>query len=315
MQGNFGDKIKIHTEIKSVFVFSGQGAQAVEMGRDLFDKSSAAKIIFQKADAALGWSVSDLCFNGPEAKLTESKFCQPAIYTMSIACLAAFKEKFSEIKPLAVAGLSLGEFAALYAAEVFTFEDGLRLVARRGELMDEACRKYKGSMASILAGDPLVIAEVCGETGIDIANYNCPGQIVISGASEKVETAVSKLKEKGVKKIIPLKVAGAFHSRLMIEAGEKLGAVLEKIPMKNPSVPAAQNFTGEISCDVGEIRRNLVSQVAGSVQWEKCVKTILGFGADSFIEFGPGNVLTGLMKRISAETKLFNVNSSESLNK
>lgn len=283
------------------------------MGKDLFENSPAAAAIFKEADSVLGWSVSEICFNGPESKLTESKICQPAIYTMSCACLAAFAEKKPEIKSLAAAGLSLGEFAALYSAGVFSFADGLSLVAKRGELMDECCRKAKGGMATILGGDIGVIGQVCVECDIDVANLNCPGQVVISGAEEKVTKAVAVLKEKGFRKVIPLKVAGAYHSRMMKDAGDSLKGVLNATPMKDPLIPVAQNYVGICVNNVCEIRNNLVSQVAGSVKWEDCVKSILAGGADTVIEFGPGNVLTGLVKRINANVATFNVNSIDSL--
>jgi [acyl-carrier-protein] S-malonyltransferase len=283
------------------------------MGKDLYENSPAAAAVFKEADSVLGWSVSEVCFNGPEAKLTESRICQPAIYTMSAACLAAFAEKKPEIRALASAGLSLGEFAALYSAGVFSFSDGLRLVAKRGELMDECCRKAKGGMATILGGDIGIIREICAECDIDVANLNCPGQVVISGAEEKVTKAVSVLKEKGFKKVIPLKVAGAYHSRMMKDAGTSLMGVLEGIPMKDPVIPVAQNYVGCCVSNVCEIRNNLVSQVAGSVQWEDCVKSILAGGADTIIEFGPGNVLTGLVRRINANVATFNINNIDSL--
>jgi [acyl-carrier-protein] S-malonyltransferase len=283
------------------------------MGKDLYENSPAAAAVFKEADSVLGWSVSEVCFNGPESKLTESRICQPAIYTMSAACLAAFAEKKPEIRALASAGLSLGEFAALYSAGVFSFSDGLRLVAKRGELMDECCRKAKGGMATILGGDIGIIREICAECDIDVANLNCPGQVVISGAEEKVTKAVSVLKEKGFKKVIPLKVAGAYHSRMMKDAGTSLMGVLEGIPMKDPVIPVAQNYVGCCVSNVCEIRNNLVSQVAGSVQWEDCVKSILAGGADTIIEFGPGNVLTGLVRRINANVATFNINNIDSL--
>lgn len=284
------------------------------MGKDLFEQSPAASAIFKEADSILGWSVSDVCFNGPDTKLTESRYCQPAIYTMSAACLAAFAEKKPEIKALASAGLSLGEFGALYAAGVFSFADGLRLVARRAEFMDECCRKAKGGMATILGGDLAVIRQICQECDIDVANLNCPGQVVVSGAEENVTKTVAVLKEKGFKKVIPLKVAGAYHSRMMKDAGDALKTVLDAVPMKDPVIPVAQNYVGTCVKNAGEIRGNLVSQVAGSVKWEDCVNAILATGADTVIEFGPGNVLTGLVRRINANVATFNVNSMVSLN-
>ncbi|QSH40247.1 ACP S-malonyltransferase [Lentisphaerota bacterium ZTH] len=299
--------------MKAFFVFSGQGAQTVGMGRDLYESSPAAKRVFDAADAALDWSVTDVCFNGPAEKLTESKYCQPAIYTTSCAALAAFQAKFRDIKPLACAGLSLGEYAALQAGNAFLFENGLKLVARRAELMDAACRATNGGMASVLGGDEAVIKEVCAASDIDVANFNCPGQIVISGDKEKVMAAVKALKERGLRKVIPLKVAGAFHSRLMQEAGEQLMTVLGDTPMQLPAVPVYHNFTAAPAKDDTEMRANLKAQVAGSVRWEECVRNMIALGADTMIEFGPGNVLTGLLRRTDKAIKFFNINSAETL--
>lgn len=299
--------------MNAAFVFSGQGAQSTGMGRDLCESSPAAAAIFKTADETLGWSVSEICFNGPEERLTESRYCQPAIYTVSAACLAAFREKYPEVKASGCGGLSLGEFAALYASGVFDFADGLKLVARRGEFMDEACKESKGGMASVLGGDPEIIREVCNDCDIDVANYNCPGQVVISGEAEKVEKAVASLKEKGLRKVIPLKVAGAYHSRLMKSAGDNLRGLLEEMKFNAPQLPLVQNYTGGAVCEPGEIKRNLVNQVAGSVRWEECLRVLIEQGADTVIEFGPGNVLTGLAKRTDRNLKLYNINSTETL--
>ncbi len=296
-----------------ICVFSGQGAQATGMGHDICKSSSAAAMVFEKADEALGWSISDICFNGPDEKLTESRYCQPAIYTMSAACLAAFYEKYEKIRPLATAGLSLGEFAALCASGVFSFEDGLKLVAKRGELMDAACRETQGAMASVLGGNKDIIQEVCDECDIDVANLNCPGQIVISGEKEKVAKTVKTLKEKGLRRVIPLKVAGAFHSRLMQSAADKFKEIIADVELKTPRIPIAQNFSGKFTKDIEEIRNNLVQQVAGSVLWEDCVKTVASTGARQIIEFGPGTVLTGLIKRTEAHVATYNINNLESI--
>lgn len=299
--------------MKTVFVFSGQGAQQVGMGKDLYGNISSAKAIFDAADKTLGWSVSELCFSGPVERLTESRYCQPAIYTMSCACAAALREKRPDIVPLAVAGLSLGEYAALQNAGVFSFEDGLKVVAKRGELMDDACRRTKGAMASVIGVEADVVREICSACGADVANYNCPGQIVISGTVENVAKAVETFKEKGFRKVIPLKVAGAYHSSLMRDAGDLLAPVLDEVQMKTPQIPVFHNFTGTSTADVCEIRRNLVSQVAGSVRWEESFRELLKTGADTVIELGPGNVLTGLAKRMSEGVRLLNLNSVETL--
>ncbi len=296
--------------MKTAYIFSGQGAQTVGMGKDLYENSPAAKAVFDKADEILGWSVSDVCFNGPAEKLTETKYCQVAIYTTSMACLAYYREKNGgdPDEVVGCAGLSLGEYSALAAAGFFSFEDGLKLLEQRALFMDEACRATTGGMASILAGDPAVIAEVCAECGIDVANLNCPGQIVISGEKEGVAKACAMLKEKGVKRALPLNVAGAFHSRLMASAGEKLRGPLAETPVAVPAIPVAQNFTGKFENDPAVIKENLAGQVAGSVRWEECVRAMIAAGAEQFVEFGPGNVLTGLVKRTDATKQLVNVN-------
>lgn len=298
--------------MKAFFVFSGQGAQTVGMGKDLYDSSPAAKKIFDEADAVLGYKLSDIIFNGPIEKLTESIYCQDAIYTVSCAALAAFREKF-DVKPVACAGLSLGEYGALCCGGAFDFATGAKLLAERGRLMDEACRKTNGAMASVLGGDPAVIADVCKKTDIDVANYNCPGQIVISGEKSKVEAAVAELKAQGLRKVIMLNVAGAFHSRLMREAGEKLAAVLAQAELKLPEIPVYHNFTADTAKSVAELESNLTNQVAGSVRWEDCVRRAAEAGADTVIEFGPGAVLTGLVRRTASEMKLININSAASL--
>lgn len=300
--------------MKAIFAFSGQGAQAVGMGKDLYEASAAAKAIFDQADKILGWQVSEVCFTDTEDRLARSLYCQPAIYTMSCAALEAWREKHPEIQPLYCAGLSLGEYGALYAGGAFSFEDGLKLVARRAVLMDEACARTSGGMASVLGGDAEIIKAVCAECDIDVANYNSPGQIVISGEKSKVQQAVAMLKEKGMRKVIPLNVAGAYHSRLMKEAGTALRQVLGEINICMPKVPVYQNYTGQPAKDLNELIDNLEKQVAGSVRWVECVQNMVHGGADTMIEFGPGNVLTGLLKRTDANVAAMNVNSVESLN-
>ncbi len=299
--------------MKAFFVFSGQGAQAVGMGKDLAAAFPAAKACFDEADQVLGYDQSSLIFEGPAGKLTETRYCQTAIYTMSCAALAAFRSKFPEIKPVGCAGLSLGEYGALYAGGAFSFADGLRLLAKRAELMDEACRATVGGMASVLGGDAAIIREVCAETGIDVANYNSPGQIVVSGEKSKLEAAVAFLKERGMRKVIVLNVAGAFHSRLMATAGEALRPVLAAAPVVLPGTPVWHNATARPAKDVAELKANLAAQVAGSVRWEECVRDMAAAGGNTMIEFGPGNVLTGLCKRTLPEVNALNVNSLETL--
>jgi len=302
---------------EAIYVFSGQGAQAVGMGKDLVEASSSAKVVFERADETLGWSISEICFEGPPEKLTSSKFCQPAIYTMSAACLAAFNERHNnDIKPLAVAGLSLGEFAALCAAGTLDFETGLKLVAKRGELMDKACSETDGAMASVLGAPLETVKTVCAECDVDVANHNCPGQIVVSGEKDRVSDAVKMLKERGIRKVIPLKVAGAFHSRLMKGAAAEFAEVLKDVELKPPAIPVAQNVTGGFVKDPEEIRTNLAKQVSGSVLWEDCVKTMVEKTEPAIaVEFGPGEVLTGLIRRTVSHVATFNINKAENLDK
>ncbi len=295
------------------FVFSGQGAQSVGMGKDLVEESKAAAKVFAEADEVLGWSLSELCFEGPAEKLQESKYCQPAIYTMSCACLAAFNELYPEEKPVAVAGLSLGEYAALQAAGVFSFADGLRLVAKRGELMDKACKETTGAMASVIGGDLRTIEKLCAKAGVDIANYNCPGQTVISGDQDLVKAAIKSLKENGFRRIISLKVAGAFHSKLMATAGKQLAEVLAETKLEAPQIRVVQNVTGKFTHNVEKISKNLVAQVAGSVRWETCVRSMIDDGGTEMVEFGPGTVLLGLLRRTDKAIRVKSINSAETL--
>ena len=299
--------------MKAFFAFSGQGAQAVGMGKDIYDNCAAAKAVFDEADSILGFALSDIIFNGPAEKLTESRYCQTAIYTMSCAALEAFRARFGQVEMVVAGGLSLGEYAALYAAGAYSFGDGLKLLAERAMFMDEACRESRGAMASVLGGDAAAIKEVADECDIDVANFNSPGQIVISGDADKVAAAIESLKARGMRKVIPLTVAGAFHSRLMAKAGERLGGVLATAKIAMPAVPVYQNFTAEPPTSVEELKRNLVNQVAGSVMWYQSVEKVYASGADTMIEFGPGNVLTGLLRRTVAEMNGININSLESL--
>lgn len=300
--------------MKAFFVFSGQGAQFPGMGKDIAENSAAAKSIFEAADNALGYSLSDIIFNGPSEKLTQTIYCQPAIYTMSCAALAAFREKFQDIKPVACAGLSLGEYGALYAAGAFDFVSGLKLLAKRAELMDEACRAAEGAMASVINGDPEIIKDVCGKCGIDVANFNSPGQIVISGEKNGVAAAVDALKAAGIRKVIVLNVAGAFHSRMMKSAGDALLPVLEQTAFTQPACPVYHNFTAAPAVDAAVLRANLAAQVAGSVRWEECVRAMAALGANTMIEFGPGNVLTKLCSRTLPDVKTFNIGSFDEIN-
>lgn len=300
--------------MKAAFIFSGQGAQSVGMGRDIFEKSPAGRRIYETADEVLNWKVSEICFEGPAEKLTESRYCQVAIFVTSMACLAAFNEATgNKVVPVGTAGLSLGEYSALCCSGFFRFEDALRLVAKRAELMDEATRTTKGTMAAIIttgAGPEEEIARICAENGIGVANYNSPFQVVISGNVEGVSAASAALKGvAGVRKVMPLTVAGAYHSPLMAEAGNKLIPYMDEVPTGEIHFPIAQNYTGSITENASDVKGNLIKQVAGSVRWVECVNALSALGADSFIEFGPGSVLTGLVKKIDSTKTVYNVSN------
>jgi [acyl-carrier-protein] S-malonyltransferase len=298
--------------MKIGLMFAGQGAQAVGMGKDLYGASSAAREVFRRADEILGWSVSGCCFEGPVEELTLSRNCQPAIYTMSTACLAALGERMP-LEPLACGGLSLGEFAALQAAGVLPLEDGLRLVAERGALMGRACKEHVGAMAAVLNAEAATVEDICGQAGIDVANYNCPGQVVISGESTGVEEAIGKLRQAGVSRIVPLQVDGAFHSRLMASAAAAFAPLLDGLELSPPRCMVVQNFPGEAVSDPARIKANLAAQITGSVRWEQCVRTMLDAGVEALVELGPGKALSGFIKRIDRRFPVYNVGDVDSL--
>ena len=293
-------------------MFAGQGAQAVGMGQDLWEQSPAARALFERADAVLGRSISGLCFAGPAAALTASVNCQPAIFTMSMACLAALRE-CTALEPIVCGGLSLGEWAAVTCAGVLDFDDALRLVAERGRLMDEACRATAGSMAAVIGADAALVEGICRQHGVDVANYNCPGQIVISGGGAEVKAAVAALALAGVSRVVLLEVAGAYHSRLMNAAAAAFAARLAPVPFRAPVCPVAQNVPGALVTAAAAIRGHLCAQVNGSVRWEACARAMLAAGADVLIEVGPGKVLAGFMRRIDRAVPVCSVGSCAEL--
>ncbi len=278
------------------FMFAGQGAQTPGMGAAIAHDNVSARRIFELADAILGYSLSDICFNGTMEQLTPCAVCQPAIFTVSMAARAAYLSEHEGVEPTICAGLSLGEFSAACTAGVFDFENGLKLVAERGRLMDECCRKFPGGMAAVLGGKVEDIEEACRQADIDVANYNCPGQIVISGEKEALDKACGLLDGKVIR-VVRLSVAGAYHSRLMKPAADAFAEVLERSSLAEPHVLFAQNVSGGIVSDVSEIRCNLQRQVASSVRWEQCARIMMEH-SQRLLEFGPGNVLSGFMKRI-----------------
>jgi len=297
--------------VNFAFIFPGQGAQYVGMGRDLYEQYPPAKVVYEKANKILGFDVSKICFEGPEEELTRTDICQPAILITSIAALRSLESILaSVISPAAVLGLSLGEYTALVYAGSLTFEDGVYLVRKRGEFMEEASRKNPGTMASIIGLSLRETQGVCEETGAQIANLNCPGQIVISGAKEKVEAATALARQKGAKRTIPLDVSGAFHSNLMEPAANKLKMEIDKIDIVAPKLRVISNVTAKDETTPEEIKDNLVSQVKSPVLWEDSIRSLASSGIKRFIEVGPGKVLAGLLRRIDSTLECFNAETA-----
>lgn len=293
------------------FMFSGQGAQFVGMGKELHEHDTAARAVFNLADETLQTSLSGLCFNGPEDVLTDTANCQPAIYTTSIACLEALKNR-AKFNAVICGGLSLGEFAALHAAGACDFQTGLNLLKERGRLMARACAETNGGMAAVLNAQPELVSNICSQSGIDVANFNCPGQIVISGPLKELKVAIHQLQQAGVAKIIELQVAGAFHSRCMQSAADDFGTVLDVADINAPrNCQLVQNVTGEPENDPVTIKKNLKAQVTGSVRWEHCVRSMMAAGVDALIELGPGKVLTGFIRRIDRRFPVLTVGTLE----
>jgi len=289
-------------------LFSGQGAQKVGMGQSMAEGSPLAKSLYEKADAVLGWSLSDVSFNGPEETLTLTKVCQPALYVHGYVGFSLLKEAGKLPGLSLAAGLSLGELTALAAAEAFSFEDGLRVVAERGRLMQEACDASDGAMASMIGGDRASVEALCAEHDVDMANLNSPGQIVISGASAKVAQAVDAAKAAGTfKMVVPLKVAGAYHSRLMEPARIEFEKFLAGVEIKAPKLTVLSNTTGKAVSTPDDIRTALARQVVSSVLWEDCVREAAALGITEFYECGPGAVLTGLARRIDRNLKVTSI--------
>jgi [acyl-carrier-protein] S-malonyltransferase len=298
---------------KTALLFAGQGAQAVGMGKDLAEKFPSAKVWFDRANAALGYDLASICFNGPEAELTKTKNAQPGIFLVSWVAFQLLKEHAPSLKFDATAGLSLGEFTALTAASVMSFEDGLRVVRQRGRFMQEACEVTHGGMAAVIGLDEAPTREVCAEAGVVLANLNCPGQLVISGETDKIARAVELAKVRGAKRAIALPVAGAYHSPLMAGAQPKLQAELAKVKLSPPVVPVISNVTGQPHGGAAEISTRLVEQVTSSVLWEKSMRYLLAQGFPRFIELGPGTALSGFMKRIDKNAQMLNVADVASL--
>lgn len=282
------------------FVFPGQGAQFVGMGKDMYDNNPVAREMFEKANEILGFRITDLMFNGTDEDLRQTKVTQPAIFLHSVILAKTLE---NEIKPDMAAGHSLGEFSALVAAGALSFEDGLRLVSARAQAMQKACELKPSTMAAIIALPDEKVDEICSSVdGVVVcANYNCPGQIVISGEIEAVNEACEKAKAAGAKRALPLKVGGAFHSPCMEPARAELAAAIEATPVHTPICPVYQNVDAKPHTDPAEIKANLVAQLTAPVRWTKTIENMVADGATEFIEIGPGKVLQGLISKINKE--------------
>jgi [acyl-carrier-protein] S-malonyltransferase len=297
---------------KIALLFAGQGAQVVGMGRDLGDEYPVAANLLRQANEILGRDLLNIMLNGPIEELTKTSNCQPALFVHGIACLSVLRELAGDFFVGGAAGLSLGELTAHAAAGTFDFASGLKLVQKRGELMDEACAATNGAMAAMIGADENVVRKLAADQDVDVANINAPGQIVISGERAKVEAAVGVAKEHGIRRATMLNVAGAYHSRLMETAYQKLGDALASVPIQPPEFPVISNVTGAEVKTPDEIRRTLQDQVTSTVRWVDCMERLVDLGCDLFVELGPGGVLAGLLKRTRKDVEIVSVGDAES---
>ncbi len=296
-------------------LFSGQGAQQVGMGKTLCEEYPAAANIYDHANDVLGWDIKLISFGGDDWELTETKVCQPALFVHGMAVASVLREKGLLDNAKVALGLSLGEITALTAAGVFDFGTGLRVVAERGCLMQHACEVTTGGMASVIGVGREDVQKLCDDFDIDMANLNCPGQIVISGEKAKVEAAIAGGRQRGFKRVIPLKVAGAYHSRLMEPAREAFAEYLQQVAFHPPHVTVLSNTTGQAVRNADEIREALVRQVVSPVLWEDCLRNAAGMGVDRFFECGPGAVLSGLARRTDPAITVTPVAEAEDIEK
>ncbi|WP_282638592.1 ACP S-malonyltransferase [Sphingobacterium thalpophilum] len=288
--------------MKTAYVFPGQGAQFVGMGQDLYNLNEETKALFEKANDILGFRITDIMFSGTDEELKQTKVTQPAIFLHSVILAKALGDSF---QPDMVAGHSLGEFSALVAAGALSFEDGLKLVAQRANAMQKACELQPSTMAAILGLEDAIVEDICAQVGevVVAANYNCPGQLVISGSIEGVDQACALLTEAGAKRALKLNVGGAFHSPLMESAKVELQAAIEAVDILSPRCPIYQNIDAKPQTDPATIKQNLIAQLTGAVRWTQTVQHMLADGATAFVEVGPGNVLQGLVKKVDRQVQ------------
>ena len=298
---------------KIALLFAGQGAQSVGMGQDLAAHYPAARHLFLQADEILGRSLSEIAWNGPLEELTKTSNCQPALYVHGLACLAALRGIAGDFPVEAAAGLSLGEWTAHAAGGTFDFATGLKLVEKRGRLMEAACEMTGGAMAAMIGADESAVRALAADTDVDIANINAPGQIVISGETAKVELAVSLAREHGIRRATLLNVAGAYHSRLMNSAYEQLGEPLLEAELQIPRFAIMSNVTGETAATLLEVRAALQEQVTSTVRWTDCMESLFARDCNLFIELGPGEVLAGLLRRTRKEVDVISVSDAASV--
>ncbi|UCB57483.1 MAG: ACP S-malonyltransferase [Candidatus Omnitrophota bacterium] len=299
--------------LKFAYIFPGQGAQYVGMGQDYYNRYPQAKEIFERANSVLGFDLTKLIFEGPQDELNRTLNCQVAVFVVSIACLRALENYHPAIDVKYTAGLSLGEYTALVAAEAIDFEEGLKLVHKRAQYMEEAAQENPGAMLCVIGLALDKAQHICEKAGVEIANLNCPGQIVISGKVSGLKKAEELAQEAGAKKIIPLKVSGAFHSSLMSPAAKKLSVVLEKTEIRPPKIAVLSNVTAGEQSSPQEIKDNLARQVTSRTLWEDSIRFIAARGVKNFLEIGPGRVLKGLLRKIDSELKVYSIETVEDL--